>query len=82
MVISVFTYLALPCSFGKIDCGEKGQCENKFNDFSCSCGEGTLKTNETIPQSACITDYCFNIDCNRGDCEASANDYSCKCDSG
>ena len=72
----------LPCLFRGIDCGENGQCENEFNDYSCSCGEGALKMNETIPQSACITDYCYNIDCKRGVCEASANDYGCICDSG
>ena len=81
VVIIVFTYLALPCSFRDIDCGENGQCENMFNDHRCSCGEGALKIDEN-PKSACIKDYCFNIDCGRGDCQVSSNDYFCQCESG
>ena len=46
------------------------------------CGEGSLKMNETIPQSACITDYCYKIDCGKGTCQATSNDYRCECDSG
>ena len=79
--VIVLIYLLLPCLFGDIDCGDNGQCENMFNDYSCSCGQGALKMDNSS-QSKCITDYCYDIDCKRGVCEASANDYSCECDSG
>ena len=81
-VIGVFVYLLLPCSFRTIYCGENGQCENEFNDYSCSCGEGAIKMNNTDPQSTCIIDYCYKVDCKRGICKASSNDYRCECDSG
>ena len=78
----VFVYLALPCLFKNVDCGDNGQCENEFNDHSCICGNGAIKKNETDPQSACIIDYCYQVDCNRGSCEATLNDFQCKCDLG
>ena len=78
----IFAYLALPCLFKNVDCGDKGQCENQFNDYSCSCGDGAMKKNETDPQSTCIIDYCYQVDCNRGQCKVSSNDYICECESG
>ena len=78
----LFSYLALPCSFRTIDCGENGKCVNDFNDYICSCGDGTQKMNDSIPQSTCITDYCYKIDCERGECQGSLNGYTCQCDSG
>ena len=58
-----------------------GHCENMLNNYKCLCGEGAKKMNETIPQSTCLIDYCYNIDCGWGKCEASFTDYSCECDS-
>ena len=72
----------MPCSFRDIDCGVNGICQNIFNDFSCSCGDGARKTVENDPKSACLIDNCYNIDCERGECEASLNSYSCSCDVG
>ena len=80
-VIIAFAYLALPCEFQNINCGENGNCQNGFNDYSCSCGNGTMKANN-LPSSACITDYCYGIDCKKGVCQVSSNDYNCKCDQG
>ena len=81
-IVVVFAYLALPCLFKNIDCGDKGQCQNEFNDYSCSCGDGAIKNNETDPQSICIIDHCYQVDCERGQCRVSSNDYSCECESG
>ena len=82
VVAIVFSSLAYPCSFRNIDCGQNGKCLNEFNDYSCSCGEGSLKMNDTIPQSTCITNYCYGVDCGRGDCENSLNDFNCLCEPG
>ena len=78
----VFVYLALPCLFKNVDCGDNGQCENEFNDHSCICGNGAIKKNETDPQSTCIIDYCYNIDCRKGTCQPTSNNYRCECESG
>ena len=48
-------------------------------NFSCSCGNGTVKVNN-LPQSACITDYCYDVDCKKGVCQVSSNDYNCICE--
>ena len=80
--MGIFGYLALPCSFRSIDCGENAQCESTFNDYSCLCVDGARKTDDKNPKSACLTDYCYNIDCGRGECQASFNSHSCSCDVG
>ena len=77
--MGIFGYLALPCSFRSIDCGENGQCEDMFDDYSCLCGEGSLNMKENNPQSSCIIDNCYNVDCDQGICEATLNSYSCLC---
>ena len=74
--------LALPCSFRTLNCGYKGKCVNKFNDYSCACSEGTFNYNQSLPSSPCVTDFCYNIDCKRGICEKFGNDYRCACESG
>ena len=81
-VVVVFVRLLLPCLFKNIDCGDKGQCENEFNAHSCLCDDGAMKKNESDPQSTCIIDYCYQVDCKRGQCRVSSNDYSCECESG
>ena len=78
----VFAYLALPCLFRYIDCGDKGQCENMFNGYRCLCGDGAIKIDESDPQSSCVMDYCYGVDCGRGECQVSSNDYICQCESG
>ena len=80
-LITLMVYFALQCEFRNIDCGENGQCENMFNDYSCSCGKGAIRKDEQ-PRSSCIIDHCYGVDCNRGECKYSLNDYYCECESG
>ena len=80
--ITLFASFALQCEFRNIDCGKNGQCENKFNDYSCSCSDGAINEQTEDPQSSCIIDHCYGVNCLSGQCQYSLNDYFCQCESG
>ena len=76
--MGIFGYLALPCSFRSIDCGENGQCESTFNDYSCLCDDRGFKMDDKNPQSVCLIDNCFNVDCGfNNTCTNTIGKYQC-----
>ena len=51
----LFSYLALPCSFRTIDCGENGKCANLAGQNLCICEPGWRgpNCNKCQPYWAC-----------------------------
>ena len=64
-------------------CKEKDNVNCEWNEdkltVSCECDRGYYTPRNS---SVCVTDYCYNINCNRGVCKRTSNGYRCECEPG